>query len=256
MVLCYAATEGAHGHENGPSPLREHEPEHAHAALATLFGHSHSAADQTDTALESSARGIRVLALSLAGLGATAAVQLVIALASGSVGLLADTIHNGADALTALPLFLAFRLGARAPNRRYTYGYGRSEDLAGVFIVAMIAISTIVAGWESLRRLLDPQPVNHIGWVMLGAVVGFAGNETVAFFRIREGKRIGSAALEADGYHVDCEIDLRAAHRIAEEARHAVIHGVPKLAEVIVHPDPCRHRGEDHHAPTGHQRAT
>ena len=128
-------------------------------------------------------------------------MQLVVAVASGSVGLLADTIHNFADASTAIPLWLAFSLGKREPTGRYTYGYGRAEDLAGIFVVAVIAGSAIVAAWQSIERLLNPRPLNHLGWVAAAAVLGFAGNELVARYRIRAGQRIGSAALIADGYH-------------------------------------------------------
>lgn len=163
--------------------------------------HSHDAADSVDSALESSARGLRALKVSLAGLGATALFQLVIVLISGSVALLADTIHNFSDALTAVPLGMAFILGRRAASRRYTYGYGRAEDLAGLFIVLMIALSSALAGWESIRRLLDPRPISQVGWVVAAAIIGFLGNELVAVFRIRVGTEIGSAALVADGYH-------------------------------------------------------
>jgi cation diffusion facilitator family transporter len=117
------------------------------------------------------------------------------------VALLADTIHNFSDALTAIPLGVAFWLGHRPPNRRYTYGYGRAEDLAGIFIVTMIALSAIVAGWEALRRLVDPQPLHQAGWVAVAGLAGFAGNELVASYRIHVGRRIGSAALVADGLH-------------------------------------------------------
>jgi cation diffusion facilitator family transporter len=131
----------------------------------------------------------------------TAVLQLLVVAVSGSVALLADTIHNGADALTAVPLWIAFVVGGRAATRRYTYGYGRAEDLAGLFIVAMIALSAVVAGVEAVRRLMDPAPVQHVGWVALAGLVVFAGNELVAVYRIRVGRRIGSAALVADGMH-------------------------------------------------------
>ena len=164
-------------------------------------GHSHAPADQVDDELEASAEGMRALKLSLLGLGATAALQAVVVVLSGSVALLGDTLHNVADALTALPLALAFTLGRRPPNRRYTYGYGRAEDLAGVTIVLAIAASAVVAGWESVGRLVDPAEVRHLPAVMAASVVGFAGNEAVAVYRIRVGRRIGSAALVADGMH-------------------------------------------------------
>lgn len=163
--------------------------------------HSHDASDSVDAQFESSSRGIWALKISLLGLASTAGFQVVIVLISGSVALLADTIHNFSDALTAVPLWIAFVLGRRAANSRYTYGYGRAEDLAGVFIVLMIAASAALAGWESIQRLLDPQPISNLGWVAVAAIVGFAGNEAVAVFRIRIGREIGSAALVADGYH-------------------------------------------------------
>jgi cation diffusion facilitator family transporter len=166
-----------------------------------LHPHSHDAADSVDSALESSAQGIRAVKISLVGLAVTAVMQLLVVLVSGSVALLADTIHNASDALTAVPLWIAFFVGRRAATRRYTYGYGRAEDLAGLFIVVMIAASAVLAAVESVRRLLDPAPVQHLGWVALAGLVGFAGNELVAVYRIRIGRRIGSAALVADGMH-------------------------------------------------------
>ncbi len=166
-----------------------------------LRPHSHDAADSLDAALESSGQGIRAVKLSLVALGVTSMAQLGVVAISGSVALLADTIHNFSDALTALPLWLAFAIGRRAPTRRYTYGYGRAEDLAGLFVVAMIALSAVVAGYQSIARLIDPRPVDHLGWVALAGLVGFLGNEAVAIFRIRVGRRIGSAALVADGLH-------------------------------------------------------
>lgn len=188
----------AHTHGDG-----EHEhPGGVRGFVASIFRpHSHDAADSVDSALESSAQGIRAVKISLAGLGVTAVAQLVVVLITGSVALLADTIHNFSDALTAIPLWVAFVLSRRAATRRYTYGYGRAEDLAGVFIVAMIALSSAVAGYESIRRLLDPQLITHPRIVLLAGLIGFAGNELVAVYRIRVGTAIGSAALVADGLH-------------------------------------------------------
>jgi cation diffusion facilitator family transporter len=191
----------------GPEHEHEHGHEHGHghgwwAKLThVLTPHSHDSADSLDPALESSARGIRAVKISLVGLGITAVLQLLVVMVSGSVALLADTIHNFSDALTAVPLWIAFVLGRRAATRRYTYGYGRAEDLAGLFVIAMIALSAVVAGWEAVNRLLDPAPVDNLAWVAVAGLLGFLGNEAVALFRIREGKAIGSAALTADGYH-------------------------------------------------------
>lgn len=163
--------------------------------------HSHDAADSVDDTLESTAAGIRTVKISLLVLGLTALIQIVIVVMSGSVALAADTIHNFADALTAVPLWIAFALGAKPATRRYTYGFGRVEDLAGSFVVAMITMSAIIAGYEAIARLIHPQQIEHVGWVDLAGLVGFIGNEWVALYRIRVGHRIGSAALIADGLH-------------------------------------------------------
>src|SRR4051812_3558775 len=183
----------------------EHEHGHHHGLLARLrhavTPHSHDTAASVDSALETSDRGMRALFISLAVLGLTAAIQAVVAVASGSVALLGDTLHNVADALTALPLGLAFWLGRRPANRRYTYGYGRSEDLAGIVIVLLIAASSALAAYEAVRRLVHPQDVHHLWAVAVAALVGFLGNELVARYRIQVGREIGSAALVADGLH-------------------------------------------------------
>ena len=163
--------------------------------------HSHDSSDRVDAALETSRLGLRTLAWSFAALFVTAVAQLVVVLISGSVALLGDTIHNFADALTALPLGVAFLLGRRTATRRYTYGLGRAEDLAGVIVVLIIAGSAVVAGWQAVDRLVHPQPVSHLWVVAAAGVIGFLGNEIVARYRIVVGRRIGSAALVADGLH-------------------------------------------------------
>jgi cation diffusion facilitator family transporter len=163
--------------------------------------HSHDTADQVDAALETSRDGLRCLGRSFVVLLVTALLQAVVVLLSGSVALLGDTLHNFADALTAVPLAIAFTLGRRAANRRYTYGYGRAEDLAGLVVVLLIALSAVLASWEAVRRLLDPQEVSALPLVAVAGLIGFAGNELVARYRIRVGRRIGSAALVADGLH-------------------------------------------------------
>lgn len=312
--------------------------------------HSHDAADTVDDVLESSREGLRALWISLAVLGLTALAQAVVVVASGSVALLGDTLHNVADALTAVPLALAFVLGRRPPTARYTYGYGRAEDLAGVAIVLVIAGSAAVAAYEAVRRLQHPQAVTHLWAVAAAGAAGFVGNEVVAQYRIRVGKRIGSAALVADGLHartdgltslavvagaggvaagwdqadpfvgllitlailavlrgaarevyrrlmdavdpqlvdqvretlsdtpgvlqvdevrlrwighqlraecrigVDSGLSIVAAHAIAEDAEHRLVHDVPRLTASIVHADPVSHDGTDHHLLTGHHR--
>ncbi|MGK5555382.1 cation diffusion facilitator family transporter [Actinomadura kijaniata] len=151
--------------------------------------------------MEGSREGIRALGVSLGVLGATTVVQGAVVAVSGSVALLGDALHNAADALTAVPLGIAFLVGRRAANRRYTYGYGRAEDLAGVVVVLVIAVSAVAAAWQAVERLVEPRPVGHLWAVGVAAAVGFAGNEWVARYRIRAGRRIGSAALVADGLH-------------------------------------------------------
>jgi cation diffusion facilitator family transporter len=163
--------------------------------------HSHDHSDSLDQELLASRDGIRVLWISLLGLLATAAIQALIVALSHSVGLLADTIHNLADALTAVPIGLAFLIGRRRPTRRYTYGFGRAEDLAGLTVVLVIALSVVVAAWEAMTRLIHPHPVGHLWAVAAGGLIGFAGNELAARYRISVGRRIGSVALVADGQH-------------------------------------------------------
>ena len=198
-------THEAHHHDHDSDHGHHHGHDHGTTvggALREIFApHSHDAGDSIDSALESSAAGIRAVKVSLLVLGATALAQIGIVAISGSVALLADTIHNFSDALTAIPLWIAFALGTRAATRRYTYGFGRAEDLAGLFVVAMIALSAVVAGIESMRRLINPVPIEHVGWVAVAGLVGFLGNEWVALYRIRVGRKIGSAALVADGLH-------------------------------------------------------
>jgi len=161
------------------------------------MGHSHSHTHTHDD----SAAGLRALWISLAVLAVTAAAQAVVVLLSGSVALLGDTLHNAADALTAVPLGIAFLLGRRAATRRYPYGFGRAEDVAGLFVVVVVAASAALAAWQAVTRLVHPQPVHHLGYVAAAGVLGFLGNEWVARYRIRAGRRIGSAALVADGLH-------------------------------------------------------
>jgi cation diffusion facilitator family transporter len=165
------------------------------------INHSHDHAHSVDDALRESAAGIRAVKISLVVLGITAAVQVAIVAVSGSVALFADTVHNFSDALTAVPLWIAFSVSRRAATRRYTYGFGRVEDLAGLFVVAVIAISAVVAAVQAVQRLIDPVPLTHLSWVAAAGVVGFLGNEVVAIYRIRVGNHIGSAALRADGMH-------------------------------------------------------
>src|SRR5829696_9191208 len=354
VVTAHTKHDREHGHRAHDG--RDHGHSHEHGAtLRGLLGalrhalspHSHDHAEIIDTAT-ADREGMRALAISLAALGTTAALQVVIVVVSGSVALLADTIHNFSDALTAVPLGIAFWLGRRPPNRRYTYGYGRAEDLAGIFIVAMIALSAGVAAWQAIARLTDPQAIDSPGWVAAAGIIGFAGNELVATYRIRIGRRIGSAALVADGLHartdgltslavlgaalgsmagwqladpiiglaisaailnvlrnaardiyrrlmdrvdpalvdrlehqlthvsgvhavdrvrirwighelhadadvaLDPALDLAAAHDVLEDARHRLLHSVPRLGDILLHANPAGH--PDAHGRTWHHR--
>ena len=188
-----------HDHDHGHP--HDHPDGRLRRLVASVIGHSHDPGDSIDDALTSDRRGIRALKVSLLVLGVTAFAQLAVVLVSGSVALLADTIHNFSDALTAFPLWIAFAIGGRAATRRYTFGYRRAEDLAGLFVLLMIAGSAILAAFESVNRLINPAPITNIPIVLVAGIIGFAGNEAVALYRIRVGRSIGSAALMADGYH-------------------------------------------------------
>lgn len=337
-----AGGHGAGGHGAGGSGAGR--TRRVLAALThAIRPHSHDLADQVDDALETSRIGSRALLISLIGLGITAAIEAVVVALSGSVALLGDTLHNVADALTAVPLAIAFSLGRRPATRRYTYGFGRAEDLAGVVIVLLIAASSALSAGFAVDRLLHPQPVHRLYAVAIASLVGFAGNELVARYRITVGRRIGSAALVADGIHartdgftslavlvgaggvaagwrpadpvvgllitvailavlreagreiyrrlmdavdpattdavdqvlrsvagvrdvselrlrwighqlraecaitVSPELSVVTAHRVAEEAQHALLHRLPRLTAALVHADPA---GEEHHALT------
>ncbi|HEX3811657.1 MAG TPA: cation diffusion facilitator family transporter [Mycobacteriales bacterium] len=199
-----------HHHSHSHEHHHDHDqPGHAHGhdhgILGTvrnvLIGHSHDPADQLDDALEADAAGRRALLISLGGLLLTAVLQAIVVVLSGSVALLGDTLHNLADALTAGPLLIAFSLARRPATRRFTYGYGRTEDLAGLVVLLVMAGSSIAAAWVAVDRLVHPHTVDYLPAVAGAGVVGFLGNEVVARYRITVGRRIGSAALVADGLH-------------------------------------------------------
>jgi len=175
-----------------------HDEEHHHGHGDHGHTHTHGAVDPT---IATSERGIWAVKWSFVGLLATALLQLAVVLLSGSVALLSDTIHNFGDAATAVPLGIAFALTRLGTSRRFTFGYGRVEDLAGVMVVLIILFSAVVAAYQAVERLLNPQQVGMLWAVAVAALIGFAGNEAVAVFRLRVGRRIGSAALVADGYH-------------------------------------------------------
>lgn len=185
---------GGPGHRHGHG--HDHEGDtHGHGE-----GHSHTHGVVTPS-IATTERGIWVIKWSFIILAITAVMQFAVVLASGSVALLADTIHNVGDAATAIPLWIAFRLARRKPTATFTYGFGRAEDLAGIAIVLIILVSAIVAGYQGVDRLIHPQAIEQLGWLTAAGLVGFLGNEVVAVFRIRVGRQINSAALIADGYH-------------------------------------------------------
>lgn len=304
----------------------------------------------THDTIETTGRGLRALLVSLVGLLLTTAFQAAIALLGGSAGLLAETIHNLADAFTALPLGLAFILARREANRRFTYGYGRAEDVAGAVVVLLILASAGLSAYESYQKLAHAETPRYLEWGMLAAAVGIVGNEVVARYKIRVGKEIGSAALVVDGQHsradgltslaallgllgarlgwpqadgiagllitlfilgivwetgrdilsrlmdsIEPQVvaqmesvvssiadvrtvhDLRArwighqltmevhisvdgsktlveAHQIAEEARHALMHAIPRLQDVVVHVDPVEAQPGEFHQTTFHHK--
>jgi cation diffusion facilitator family transporter len=188
----------------------DHDHDHDHDHHTGIRGwfdhliqpHSHDHSNlAADRAFADNQAGIRTVWLALAALTITSILQLAIVFASGSVALLADTAHNIGDGLNSIPLLIAFYLARRIATRRFTYGYGRAEDIAGIFIVLSILVSAGIVFWESFQRLLNPEPMQNIGWVAVAAIIGFLGNEAVAVMQIGVGKRIGSAALVADGLH-------------------------------------------------------
>lgn len=199
----------AHDHDH-------HHADHHHAHEGGLinwvgaalhlpgFGHDHDHGHTNlagDRAIHDNDVGIRTIWLALLALGITTILQIAIYVASGSVALLADTVHNLGDALNSLPLLIAFYLTRRAANRRYTYGYGRAEDVAGILIVVSIAFSAGYIILEAVQKLIEPQPLQNLGWVAAAALIGFVGNELVAVMQIRVGRQIGSDAMVADGQH-------------------------------------------------------
>jgi cation diffusion facilitator family transporter len=176
----------AHGHDHG------HEHAHDHPA----HGHSHGLVDRS---ILRSREGVRTVGISLLVLGAAAAIQAVVFTVSGSVALLADLIHNVGDALTAVPLAIAFWLRS-----------ARAERIAGLFVVLAIVVSAGVALYETIRRLLEPQDLSHLGVLAAAGMVGFVGNEIAARVRLRGGRRLDSPALIADGNHarIDAYVSL------------------------------------------------
>lgn len=186
--------EDAHGHT------------HRHGLLGwfdNIFGaHSHDHRElAADRSFANNKAAVRTVWLALGALAVTSILQVAIVAISGSVSLLADTAHNIGDAANSVPLLIAFYIARRAATKRFTYGYGRGEDVAGILIVVSILVSAGIVFWESFNRLIDPEPMRNIGWVAAAGIIGFAGNSAVAVMQIRMGNRIGSEALVSDGLH-------------------------------------------------------
>ncbi len=215
--------------------------DHDHEAPASVWGkivhflkHDHDRADDGSAVRDLGADGIRATKVSLAALGATALLQAVLVVVTGSVALLSDTIHNFTDALTAIPLWIAFALGRRPHTKRYTYGYHRAEDLAGVVIVIAIGLSAGGVAWESIQRFSDPRQLDFVGWVIVAGVVGALGNELVARYRRRVGIRIGSAALVADADHARADALTSLAVVVAGIGAAAGLDWVDPVAGLVV----------------------
>lgn len=201
-----------HSHDHGDGHSHDHGDGHSHSHgtgivgwFQTIFhwhGHSHQQSEMaTDQALVDNKEGVRVLWISLGALLLTSLLQIFIVWLSGSVALLADTMHNIGDGLNSIPLLIALYLARRVATRRYTYGFGKAEDVAGIFIVISIAISAIIVFWESFQKFINQEPMTNLGWVAAAAIIGFLGNEFVAVLEIRTGRKIGSAAMVTDGLH-------------------------------------------------------
>jgi len=167
--------------------------QHSHHA-----GHSHA---DLATFATSTGAGVRALRIGVAGLALTTLVQVVLYSLSGSVALLGDLLHNGIDVIGTGIVWMAFGMTRRRPSDRFSFGYHRFEDIAGLAVVLLIAASAAVVLYEAATSL-GGSPAIERPWVVLAAgLVGLVGNEGVALFKIRAGKRIGSAALVADGHH-------------------------------------------------------
>ena len=199
----------SHRHDHGDHDHHPHEHSQGLKWLPgwlrsklRIFNHSHDPRGlAADRAFRENEEGIRTIWIALSILLVTALLQMSIVYFSGSVSLFADTAHNIGDGLNSIPLLIAFYLARRIPTRRYNYGFGRAEDVAGIIIVLSIALSAVVVLTQSIQRLINPQPITNLGWVAAAALLGFLGNEAVAMLQIRVGRKIGSAAMIADGLH-------------------------------------------------------
>lgn len=180
------------------------EASHAAAQNAGSSGHGHGHGHShlpSDNMAASTREGLRVVAIATAGMFVVAAVELGFFAVSQSAGLLSDALHNLGDVLTTIAIWVAFLVARRPATRRYTYGYSRAEDLAGAFITLVIVASAGLAAWESYRRLITNAVPTQVGWGIAAALFGFVGNEALAQYKIRAGRRLNSQPLIADGQH-------------------------------------------------------
>ncbi len=155
--------------------------------------HANEAVDRSDA--------YRAIAFSALGLGITGLIELGIALLSGSVGLLSDALHNLSDVSTSLVVFIGLRVSKRPATDTYPYGWGRAEDIAGLGVALVIWMSAVFAGYISLQKLLNHGTTSHVGYGIAAAAVGILGNQIVARYKLRVGRRIQSATLIADAQH-------------------------------------------------------
>ena len=187
--------------------MRAHEHEHNHESHSHNHDHDHDdhghghEHGKVDADLYGNRAGLRAVQISTAGMFFVSAIQLAIAWIGGSAGLFADALHNFGDVFTTVALWIAFVISNRAANQRYTYGYYRAEDLAGIFIVLVIIASAAASAIESMQKLINGNIPTQIYLSMAAALVGVVGNEFLAQYKISVGKRINSVPLIADGQH-------------------------------------------------------
>ena len=189
-------SESQHEHATHTHDHEEYTHDHNHDEHA--HGHEHG---KVDADLYGNRAGLRAVQISTAGMFLVAAIQFAIAWIGGSAGLFADALHNFGDVFTTIALWIAFVISNRAANQRYTYGYYRAEDLAGIFIVLVIIASAIASAVESIQKLTSGNIPTQIYLSMAAALIGVAGNELLAQYKISVGKRINSVSLIADGHH-------------------------------------------------------
>ncbi len=194
-------SESPHEHGTSTHDHKEHNHDHGHGEPDhDEHGHGHEHG-KVDADLYGNRAGLRAIQISTAGMFLVSAIQFAIAWIGGSAGLFADALHNFGDVFTTIALWIAFVISNRAANQRYTYGYYRAEDLAGIFIVLVIIASATASAVESMQKLTSGNIPTQIYLSMVAALIGVAGNELLAQYKISVGKRINSVSLIADGHH-------------------------------------------------------